>query len=352
MLTASYIKHELRFLKPAGTSRGVLLSKPSWYLVVWDSEQPDVQGIGECSIIPGLSPEDATTVESALLDICQNIVRYKEDNSKLNNLPSVAFALDTALLDLQAGGNRILFPSAFTDGAEGLPINGLIWMGTKERMLEQIRNKIEAGFRVLKMKIGAIDFDDELEIIKEIRRAYKPGDLEIRLDANGAWECDKAMDKLNKLSAFSIHSLEQPIRQGQIAEMAEICIQSPIAIALDEDLIGISDLLEKKQLLQNVRPAYIILKPSLIGGFKAGNEWIRIAEDNGIGWWITSALESNIGLNAIAQWTATLGNRMPQGLGTGSLYENNIPSPLYVDKDSLYFRKSNHWDFSGISEKL
>jgi hypothetical protein len=242
------------------------------------------------------------------------------------------------------GGNRILFPSAFTAGEEALSINGLVWMGDMDFMLREVESRLSQGFRVIKMKVGAIDFQKECEILAGLRERYDSDRIEIRLDANGAFHVDEAADKLEYLSQFSIHSIEQPISAGQQEDMAELCRKSPIPIALDEELIGIHDYKSKEELLRHIHPRYIILKPSLVGGFTGSLEWINLAGSMDIGWWVTSALESNIGLNAIAQWAATLGNPMPQGLGTGSLYTNNIPSPLRVEGGALHFIPSNDWD--------
>jgi len=251
------------------------------------------------------------------------------------------------LLDLAAKGSKKLFLSDFTDGITGIPINGLVWMGDKDFMEKQIREKIDAGYRCIKLKIGANDFSTELEILAAIRKQFSSDELEIRLDANGAFHPNEALEKLNRLSEFGIHSIEQPIRQHNRYAMAELCIHSPIPIVLDEELIGVNPD-DKESLLEKINPAYIILKPSLLGGFKQSEEWIRLAVKHHIGWWVTSALESNIGLNAIAQWSATLGSTLPQGLGTGQLYHNNIPSPLSINQAKLYYKSDNEWDLSTI----
>ena len=345
MLSARYITLDFNFKFPAGTSRGVLLHKPSSFLIL---EKDGLTGIGECSTIPGLSIDPMDSFERKLVDLCRLLNNGQEpDSIDLEEYPSIAFGLETALLDLAAKGSECLFPSAFTEGNAGIPINGLVWMGDKVFMQKQIKEKIEAGYQCIKLKIGANDFNTELEILTAIRQQFSSEDIEIRLDANGAFHPQEALEKLNKLSVFGIHSIEQPIRQQQFDAMADICARSPIPIVLDEELIGVKPW-NIDALLQKIKPAYIILKPSLLGGFKPSEEWIRLAEKYNIGWWITSALEANIGLNAIAQWTATLGSPLPQGLGTGQLYHNNIPSPLEIENAKLYYRKENKWDFNSI----
>ena len=345
MFNARYSTLDLKFRFPAGTSRGVLLHKPSSFLIL---EKNGYTGVGECSTIPDLSidPVDSYTVK--LDDLCRLLNEGADPLTiDLQDYPSIAFGLETALLDLAAKGSKELFTSPFTEGTTGIPINGLVWMGDKAFMQKQIKEKIEAGFHCIKLKIGANDFTTELDIISDIRKQFTSTDIEIRLDANGAFHPHEALDKLNKLSVFNIHSIEQPIRQHQWDAMADLCARSPISIVLDEELIGVKRD-EKESLLEKIKPAFIILKPSLLGGFKQSEEWILLAEKHHIGWWITSALESNIGLNAIAQWTATLGSTLPQGLGTGKLYHNNIPSPLTIQKAKLYYRTDADWDISTI----
>ena len=345
MIFARYTTFDLQFKFPAGTSRGVLLHKPSSFLIL---EKDGFTGIGECSTIPDLSIDPVDSYDAKLNELCrllnEGVVPGTID---LDKYPSIAFGLETALLDLAAKGSKDLFPSTFTTGTSGIPINGLIWMGDKAFMEKQISEKIAAGYRCIKLKIGANDFDTELDIIAAIRNRFSPDDIEIRLDANGAFSPQDALHKLNQLSVFNIHSIEQPIRQRQLNAMAELCARSPIPIVLDEELIGVNSA-DKEALLQKIMPAYIILKPSLLGGFKQSEEWIQLAKKYNIGWWVTSALEANIGLNAIAQWTATLGTRMLHGLGTGQLYHNNIPSPLVIEKANLYYRPENKWDLRSI----
>jgi len=345
MFKARYTTLDLQFKFPAGTSRGVLLHKPSSFIIL---EKDGFTGIGECSTIPDLSIDPVDSYDAKLNDLCrllnEGVVPGTID---LDKYPSIAFGLETALLDLAAKGSKELFPSPFTTGTAGIPINGLIWMGDKAFMEKQISEKIAVGYRCIKLKIGANDFDTELDIIAAIRNRFSPADIEIRLDANGAFSPQDALHKLSQLSVFKIHSIEQPIRQRQLNAMAELCARSPIPIVLDEELIGVNST-DKEALLQKIMPAYIILKPSLLGGFKQSEEWIQLAKKYNIGWWATSALESNIGLNAIAQWTATLGSRIPHGLGTGQLYHNNIPSPLVIEKANLYYRPENKWDLRSI----
>ena len=340
MLHASYKKHTLIFKRPGGTSRGVLSTKDSWFIKVWYGEDSDIVGIGECSIINGLSPDPMEQFEEELSEIVLNINNHLKID--LTAFPSISFGLETALLDLANGGKRILYPSPFTNGDSSIPINGLIWMGAFDFMRQQIIEKLEAGFDCIKLKIGAIDFKQELQLLKMIRKDFSENELELRVDANGAFKSDEALEKLKRLSDYRIHSIEQPIRQNQWHKMAELCEQSPIDIALDEELIGLDDAMIP-EMLDAVQPQYIILKPSLVGGFKRSEYFISEAEKRNIGWWVTSALESNIGLNAIAQWTATLNNTMPQGLGTGQLFTNNIDSPLEIINANLKYNPKAPW---------
>jgi o-succinylbenzoate synthase len=345
MIKAKHTTLDLQFKFPAGTSRGVLLHKPSSFLIL---EKDGFTGIGECSTIPDLSIDPTEIYSEKLDELCRLLNEgYDPSTIVLDDFPSIAFGLETALLDLEANGSKILFPSAFTEGKIGIPINGLVWMGDKDFMQKQIREKIAAGYRCIKLKVGAIDFETELEIISGIRNEFSHDDMEIRLDANGGFSPENSLERLNKLWTFHIHSIEQPIKPRQFDAMAELCRQSPIPIVLDEELIGVNPL-EKGNILEQIKPAYIILKPSLIGGFRESEEWIKGAEKQNIGWWITSALEANIGLNAIAQWTFTLKSSLPQGLGTGQLYHNNIPSPLEIEKARLFYKQENGWNLSSI----
>jgi o-succinylbenzoate synthase len=348
MVHASYTAYPLKFVRPAGTSRGVLKQKPCWFIQI--TGENGVSGLGEVSVFPKLSLEDPDEIEIRIDHICKLISMGEMDpKQSLPTLPGVQFALETAMLDLKRGGERLLFPSEFTKGSAGIRTNGLIWMGVREFMISQIREKMHLGFTVLKLKVGALDLKEELEILRWIRSEFGTAVLEIRLDANGAWDPGEADGKLEQFARFSIHSIEQPIAPGQVAEMAKLCKNSVIPVALDEELIGITGQEAKRALLEEISPAYIILKPGLLGGFSMSGEWIGLAEELKIGWWITSALESSIGLNAIAQWTWQLGVSRPQGLGTGALYTNNIPSPLQMSGEQLWYRPEKGWDLSNIA---
>lgn len=337
-MKATFQRYILQFKRPAGTSRGVLTEKPTWLLII---EHNGRRGIGECSPLPGLSIDDISDYErSKLLWTCAHISLGKKALwEQLKSYPSIQFGVEQAFLSLEAEQEGVLFPSPFTEGQVPIPINGLIWMGDKHYMQQQIREKLSQGFHCIKMKIGAIDFETEYQLLKNIRQEYAPSDIELRVDANGAFSPLEALEKLKRLSDLEIHSIEQPIRAGQYEQMARLCEASPLPIALDEELIGVACPERKKEILQWIRPAYIILKPSLIGGYRGSEEWIDLAEKQGIGWWVTSALEGNVGLSAIAQWTYTLKNPLPQGLGTGSLYTNNFPSSLEVKNGGLWWLK-------------
>ena len=342
-LQARYIILQFHFKFPAGTSRGVLLHKPSSFLIL---EKDGVTGIGECSTIPDLSIDPMETYEQKLDELCKLLnAGFEPQQIDLTAYPSIAFGLETALQDLNSDGKRCLFQSDFSAGKAGIPINGLVWMGDREFMQKQIREKIDAGYRCIKLKVGALDFETELEIIAGIRQQFSADEIELRLDANGGFSPEDTLEKLKRLSEYQIHSIEQPIKPRQFEEIAAICQQSPIPVVLDEELIGTTP---DEELLKIIRPAYIILKPSLLGGFKVSEEWVRLAEKQNIGWWITSALEANIGLNAIAQWTATLGSKLPQGLGTGQLYLNNFSSPLEIRSAKLFYNAENQWDLTSL----
>ena len=336
---ATFEKKTYIFKQPSGTSRGVLTEKHAWFIYLTSSNRTDRIGVGECSIIPGLSPDfiDFTEYENKIQEVCQNIQYYIENQNELESFPSILFGLETALLDLNSEKKGVFFDTYFTRRESGIPINGLIWMGSKENMLQQIEEKLLQGFSCLKMKVGAIDFDQELDILKSIRQRFSSSEIELRVDANGAFSVKDALVKLDQLSKFQLHSIEQPIKQGQIQEMADLCKNTPLPIALDEELIGVYGMENKKQLLSHIKPQYIILKPSLHGGLIGSTEWINIAESYVIPWWMTSALESNVGLNAIAQFSSTFKNNLPQGLGTGSLYVNNELTVLKVVSGMLFF---------------
>lgn len=350
MLVANFRYSPLDFKRPSGTSRGILTKKEAWFVHVWDDKNPEVKGIGECSIIRGLSPDDRENYEEKIQEVCDNINQIENYFAdELIEWPSIYFGFEMALKDLANGGKRLLFNSDFTENKAKIPINGLVWMGDKAYMQKQVQDKIDTGFNCIKLKIGAINFQEELEILKSIREKFNSEQIEIRVDANGAFHPDEAMEKLKALSKFDIHSIEQPIKAGNWEAMANLCKETPLPIALDEELIGIYKLEDKIKLIKQIKPQYIILKPSLLGGFKGSQDWIDIVKAEGIPWWMTSALESNIGLNAIAQWAYTLNNPMPQGLGTGQLFTNNIESPLEVSKGFLIYNQSKKW---AVDEKL
>lgn len=351
MLVADYQYYPLNFKRPSGTSRGILTKKDAWIVRVWDDSNSEVKGLGECSIIRGLSPDDRNGYEDKLREVCKNINQietYFEND--LIEWPSIYFGFEMALQDLANGGKRLLFSSEFSKNEAKISINGLVWMGNKAYMQEQVQDKIDMGYSCIKLKIGAINFQEELDIIKSIRNKFTAKQIEIRVDANGAFHSDEAMDKLRALSKFNIHSIEQPIKAGNWEAMAELCKNTPIPIALDEELIGIYKPEDKLKLIKKIQPQYIILKPSLIGGFKGSQEWIDMANMENIPWWATSALESNVGLNAIAQWAYIQNNPMPQGLGTGQLFTNNIESPLEVNNGHLIYRQSKKWELNELLE--
>ncbi len=347
MIKAVIRYNEFRFRRPATTSRGAFTSKPVYYIVLYDNSSPNLFGIGECSLFPGLSMDDVEGYEKKIKEIVDLINKgWYELNMPLYAFPSINFALETAIKDLEQNGSKILYPSSFTDGKDSIAINGLIWMGTRKEMCAQIDQKLNLGFQCLKLKIGALDFDEEYEIIADIRKRYKVDDLEIRVDANGAFPPEDALEYLYRLSDLDLHSVEQPILPSQLDEMAALCETTPIPIALDEELIGKYTVENKQQLLKIIQPQYIVLKPGLLGGISSCTEWIETANRQNIGWWITSSLETNIGLNAIAQWTYSLKNSMAQGLSTGDLFVNNIESPLALMGEKLYYFPQKKWDLS------
>jgi o-succinylbenzoate synthase len=354
-LKASFQKYSLKFKFDAVTSRGTLKSKDTWFIKIWEERTPQFFGIGECGPIPGLSPDDKSDFESKLKLTCREVERIKilslasvYQFEFLKDYPSIVFALETAMLDLINGNKRVLYKNPFIEGQKVIPINGLIWMGKKDFMNQQIKEKVDAGYKCIKLKIGGINFDDELAILADIRKKC-PEDLMIRLDANGAFKPADALSKLKKISKYNIHSIEQPIPAGDPEKMAEICANSPIPVALDEELIGVTSYEDKKKLLKFIKPAFIVLKPTLLGGFKQCRDWLDLAQPMNIGWWITSSLESNIGLNSIAQFTSTLDTKgVYQGLGTGQLYTNNIESPLVILLGNLMYDKAKSWDLKPI----
>lgn len=325
------------FKQPAGTSRGVYHTRRSWFVTVTDGSR---KGVGECAPLPALSCDDVADYEHILRCVCDETARSgRIDTEKLRPFPSMLFGLETAFAMLNSTDGR-LFDTPFSRGEQGIPINGLVWMGSFDEMLARIDEKLRLGFRCIKLKIGAIDFAQELEMVRQIRRSYSRDDVEIRLDANGGFPNEVALSRLEELSRYDIHSIEQPVRQNQWAEMARLCSQSPIPIALDEELIGVNDMARKVESLETIRPRYIILKPSLHGGISGATEWVALARERGIGSWLTSALESNVGLAAIAQLAAHLYGshlQMPQGLGTGQLFTDNVPAPIEIRGDKLWF---------------
>lgn len=332
MLCASWIPYRLNFKFEARTSRASMTYKDTYFIKVWHSEHPEIIGLGECALFKGLSKEDDDTYEQKLNELCQNPQSVAPQNS------SIRFGFETAMADLNNGGLGIIRPNCqWIKGNVGIPINGLVWMGDKDLMAQRIEQKLAEGFKCLKLKIGGIDFNDEVALIKYIRQRFSADTLELRLDANGAFTPNNALNRLDALSKFGIHSLEQPIKAGQLEAMANICSNSPIKIALDEELIGDTSTEFKTEMLNFVHPQYIILKPALCGGLSGADNWINAAEKLNIAWWATSALESNIGLNAIAQWVSNKHTSMYQGLGTGELYHNNIESPITRNGSKLYY---------------
>ncbi|MBD5289468.1 MAG: o-succinylbenzoate synthase [Bacteroides sp.] len=334
----AYCPYMLKFRNPAGTSRGVMTEKPTYLLKIWDEANPEIFGLGEASVFPGLSLEADGRYEYKVVELLANIALGRATD--LGAYPSLKFGLEQAINDFSNGGRGIYFPSSFTEGTATLRINGLVWMGTASEMKERVREKLDAGFRCIKLKVGAISWEEELEMVRSLRNEFSPVDLEIRLDANGGFPEQEALQRLRELEPLAIHSIEQPVKPGNPDLMAMLCRESPIPIALDESLIGLHSSGAKNMLLDYIAPQFIILKPTLCGGFSGAEEWIALAQKRGIGWWVTSALESNIGLNALAQWTATLGNPMPQGLGTGQLFVNNLPSPLSLEGETISFDRN------------
>ncbi len=337
-LKASWEKHDLIFKIPAKTSRETFKIKDTYLLKVSYLGE-EISGVGECSPLWTLSIDPKENYTQTLDWLCENINRWDEIlySDKLSHYPSIQFGLETALLDLENGGRQIIFPSDFTEGKKSIEINGLIWMGGYDYMAQQIEDKIAAGFKCVKLKIGAINWEEEKDLLQNIRKRFSSEEIELRVDANGAFTPKNAMEKLHVLADLQIHSIEQPIMAGQVDEMAELCSKTPVPIALDEELIGIKTYQEKVELLKRIKPQYIILKPSLIGGVKSCNEWIIIADKLGIGWWTTSALEGNIALNAIAQYSQIMHAIMPQGLGTGQLFEKNFKSLIKLEGNQVVF---------------
>jgi len=362
MLKASIHSYVFKFGFDARTSRGPMKDKTSWFIKLWDESNPKVYGLGECGPLQGLSKElnaDFENVLNETINVFQNknislptsngltaLNDFFQSNNFNSEFSSINFALETALLDLIQGGKRIVFKNKFIE-QHPIPINGLVWMGGLDFMLQQIEIKIRDGYRCIKLKVGGLDFEKECDVLQYIRRKYFRENIEIRLDANGAFKTEDALSKLNALKRFNVHSIEQPIKPG-LAEMEELCAKSPIPIAFDEELIGINTTATREKLLSKLKPQFIILKPTLHGGFLGCDEWIKLAEQHNIGWWITSALESNIGLNAIAQFTSQYSSTLHHGLGTGQIYENNFPSPLLADRGILQYQPNEKWDLTNL----
>ncbi len=337
MYQAEIIPKTLVFKQPAGTSRGVYHNHKVWYIRLTHSGMPGKEGWGECAPLVQLSCDDLPDYERRLKQFC-DVFDGNIDYERMKDYPSMLFGLECALRSLHATDD-ILWDTPFARGEAGITINGLIWMGTFEEMSARIEEKLDAGFSCIKLKIGAINFEDEMDLLKKIRKRYSKESITLRVDANGGFKPSDAAEKLERLATLDIHSIEQPIMAGQWEEMAKLCAQTPLPIALDEELIGVNDPQKKALLLDTIRPQYIILKPTLHGAIRGSEEWIELAKQRDINYWITSALESNIGLNAIAQWAATLGIEMPQGLGTGALYINNVESPLRIMGEKLWIKR-------------
>ena len=343
-MKAHYKKHILEFKTPSGTSRGILKTKEAWFIVLEDKGS---HGFGECGMLRGLSIDDRPDFEQTLQWVCANIhLGEQQLYDALTEFPSIQMGLEIAFKSLAAHDPFQIYPSAFTKGEASIAINGLIWMGDKDFMSKQIATKLNEGFGCIKMKIGAINFDTELALLKSIRQEFSASEIEIRVDANGAFDPKNALEKLKQLSDLDLHSIEQPIAVKKWDQMAYLCEKSPLDIALDEELIGVFSNQDKQRLLNHINPQYIILKPSFIGGFKGSDSWIELSQTNNVQWWITSALESNVGLNAISQYTFTKNSTLPQGLGTGSLYTNNIASALQITKGTLCYNPTKKWNFN------
>lgn len=348
MMRAVWKELKLTPRSPLRTSKGTITERTVWYLIAWHEDRPEVKGIGEAALFPGHSKEFPADVRTKLLELCAETSNWKDRLADdLVDVPSVRFAVEQCLKDLEASGSKLLFPSDFTLGRKGIPINGLVWMGDKREMRDRIKQQVDGGFTCLKMKIGAIGIDEELALLKGVRDEFG-ADITLRVDANGAFNNRNVGYVLARLAELRVHSIEQPVAPGLYEVMSDLCADSSVPIALDEDLIGLNSREAKVDLLDVVRPKYVVIKPGLVGGWAAAQEWIALARERGIGWWVTSALESNVGLNAIAQWTATLQVDQPQGLGTGAVYLDNVTSPLEVGRGELHYRPEREWDLSRI----
>ncbi|GAA4463163.1 o-succinylbenzoate synthase [Nibrella saemangeumensis] len=361
-LRADYLKYTLHFRFEAGTSRGILTEKDTYIIRIADDDNMSVIGYGECGPLKGLSLDDRPDFEEQLGQVCQDFNNLDLQLFPFNvpiilnqlisqQFPSILFGFETAMLDYLSGGHRIIYSSEFAMGQRTIPINGLIWMGNRDFMRRQIEEKLAEGHTTLKLKIGAIDFEQECDLLAYIRSRYSPEQITLRVDANGGFSPDDVMRKLERLTNYQIHSIEQPIRANQPDVLAELCRHTPVPIALDEELIGHMEYVDKFRLLKKIQPQFIVLKPTLLGGLRHCDEWIELAGRLNIGWWITSALESNIGLNAIAQYTAQLRNSLPQGLGTGQLYHNNFESPLRIENGQLCYDLAQPWNLSVLQEE-
>ncbi len=346
-----FIKRTLNFRFAAGTSRGVLKTRDVFWISASYPQIPDLIGWGEAAPLINLSIDHIPDFEEELKELLTTLKATSFEQSEMAVLqkvaeivpikfPSIRFGVETALLDLMYGGKKKILGNPFFDQQKPIPINGLIWMGDPEFMRAQIQEKIDHGFKCIKIKIGAIDFDQEMELLRQIRMRFDSTQIMLRVDANGAFDPQDAMKKLDRLAEMDIDSIEQPIRAGQLAEMKELCQTTPLPIALDEELIGVQN---KEQLLDQIQPQHIIIKPTLIGGISETRQWIALAEERNIGWWMTSALESNIGLNAISQLASSYDPKIPQGLGTGKLFYNNLDSPLEISKGEIHYKKGLTW---------
>jgi o-succinylbenzoate synthase len=349
------LKYRLDFKFKVGTSRGVMTSKDSFFIRMINEKNPQIEGIGECGPLPGLSPDLTAGSLEGVFGHCQAAFSGLEtlgieQLKKMipGNFPAVLFGLETALMDLMNGGQRVIYNNQFFNAFISIPVNGLVWMGDKQEMKQRIREKIDEGYDCIKIKVGAINFEDELDLIRYIRKNFSKDEITIRLDANGGFSAEEIFRILDRLEAYQIHSIEQPVKAGNWKLMHEICRNTPIPVALDEELIGLHESDYKTNLLDEINPQYIVVKPTMVGGLRESEEWIQLAAQRAIGWWITSALESNIGLNAIAQFTANQKLEMPQGLGTGQLFVNNFPSPLVMENAKLSYDKTISWDLSDI----
>ena len=361
-LKVDFLPYTLHFRFEAGTSRGTLTQKTSYIIRLFDDENSSIIGYGECGPLQGLSYDDRPDFVKCLQQYCQEFNELDLQLFSWNlpivlnqiispQFPSILFGFETAMLDFLAGGQRLIRASDFTSGQRALPINGLIWMGNHDFMRQQIEEKLQAGYTTIKLKIGALDFDQECDLLAMIRERYTAEQITLRVDANGAFAPDEAMAKLERLATYNLHSIEQPIRAGQPDLLADLCRHSPLPIALDEELIGQMEYVHKYRLLKKIQPQYIVLKPTLLGGLRHCDEWIELAGRLNIGWWITSALESNIGLNAIAQYTAQFRHLIPQGLGTGQLYTNNLSSPLFTSDGYLHYNPGHTWNFTPLLDE-